>query len=177
MKIITIGRSSGNSVVINDSLVSKSHCQIIKDDNGSYRLIDNNSTNGTFINGVKRHGEVRLNRSDIVRIGNTTLPWQSYFTGTVIEGGTIVGGGGFPPPPEPQKGNGMGIAALCCGIVGLLFFGIILGTLAIIFGGVALTRKEKTKGLGITGLILGIIDVVFSIIGLVFLGTMGFLLG
>lgn len=99
MKIIKIGRSSSNDVNINDSLVSRSHCQIIQDDNGNFRLIDTNSKNGTFINGTKRHGEVRLNTSDIVRIGNTTLPWQTYFNnvgGTDYDGGrTVAGDGGF----------------------------------------------------------------------------------
>lgn len=99
MKIVTIGRSSSNDVNINDSLVSRSHCQIIQDDNGNFRLIDTNSKNGTFINGTKRHGEVWLNTSDIIRIGNTTLPWQTYFNNAVRSdyGGnrTLVGGGGI----------------------------------------------------------------------------------
>ncbi len=90
MKKITIGRSSSNDVNINDPSVSRSHCLIIQDDNGNFRLIDTNSKNGTFINGTKRHGEVRLNTSDIVRIGNTTLPWQTYFNNA---GGTEYGGG------------------------------------------------------------------------------------
>lgn len=96
MKIIKIGRSSSNDVNINDSLVSRSHCQIIQDDNDNFRLIDTNSSNGTFINGTKRHGEVHLNKSDIVRIGNTTLPWQTYFNnvGRTDDncGRTMVGG-------------------------------------------------------------------------------------
>lgn len=79
MKIIKIGRSSSNDVNINDPLVSRVHCQIIQEDNGNFSLIDTNSCNGTFINGTKRHGEIRLNKSDIIRIGNTTLPWQTYF--------------------------------------------------------------------------------------------------
>ena len=99
MKVIKIGRSSRNDVNINDPLVSKVHCQIIQDDYGNFRIIDTNSTNGTFINGTKRHGEVRLNTSDIVRIGNTTLPWQTYFNnvgGTDYDGGrTVAGNGGF----------------------------------------------------------------------------------
>ena len=100
MKIIKIGRSSSNDVNINDPLVSRAHCQIILDENGNYRLIDTNSKNGTFVNGTQRHGEVSLNKTDIIRIGNTTLPWQSYFIGS--GGGTIVGsGGGDPFPPKP----------------------------------------------------------------------------
>ncbi len=77
-------------------MVSRTHCQIIQDDNGRYRLVDTNSKNGTFVNGTQRHGEVQLNKSDIIRIGNTTLPWLSYFNGA---GGTVVD----PPPPHMQS--------------------------------------------------------------------------
>lgn len=81
MKIIKIGRSPINDVVVNDSLVSIAHCQIIQDDHGNFHLIDTNSTNGTYVNGVyKSNTEVILNKSDIIRVGNTTLPWQSYFS-------------------------------------------------------------------------------------------------
>lgn len=93
MKIIKIGRSSRNDVNIDDPLVSRLHCQIIQEDNGNFSLIDNNSRNGTFINGTKRHGEIRLNQSDIIRIGNTTLPWQTYFNDKTIgvrNGGTAI---------------------------------------------------------------------------------------
>lgn len=93
MKIVKIGRSSTNDVNVDDPLVSRAHCQIIKDDYGNYTIIDTNSLNGTFVNGTKRHGEVKLNPNDIVRIGNTTLPWQTYF------GPGGGDGGHFPPPP------------------------------------------------------------------------------
>ncbi len=80
MKIIKIGRTSNNDVIINDdSKISRNHCQIILDDYGKFRVVDLGSTNGTYVNGVKRHGEIPLNPEDIIRIGNTTLPWQSYF--------------------------------------------------------------------------------------------------
>lgn len=101
MKIITIGRSSSNDVNINDPLVSRAHCQIIQDEYGNFRLIDTNSANGTFINGTKRHGEVRLNTSDIIRIGNTTLPWQTYFNNSMETGG---GPGGRTVAGPPSSG-------------------------------------------------------------------------
>lgn len=178
MRIIRIGRSSNNDVVISDPFVGRNHCQIIQDSSGSFRLVDLNAVNGTFVNGVRRQGEVRLNQADIVKIGNTVLPWQSYFTGT--GGDTIIGPGPTPYPPPPVgpypppvgKGNGFGTTSLVCGLVGLLLFPIILGTLAIIFGGVALNRKERIKGLGVAGLVLGIVDVVIGIIILSVLGSM-----
>lgn len=81
MRIITIGRSSDNDICIQDSFVSRTHCQIIQDDNGYFTVIDTNSKNGTYVNGIMQHGAVRINKSDIIRIGNTTLPWQNYFNG------------------------------------------------------------------------------------------------
>ena len=80
MHAITIGRSSQNDVVINDRNVSRVHCQIIQDDTGNFRLLDFGSTNGTFVNGRKIIGEIRLNSGDTIRVGNTTLPWQPYFS-------------------------------------------------------------------------------------------------
>ncbi|MFN2562011.1 MAG: DUF4190 domain-containing protein [Jatrophihabitans sp.] len=74
----------------------------------------------------------------------------------------------YPNAPEaaPRAGtrsNGLAIASLVCGIVGLLVFAIILGPLAIIFGGVGLSRAKAGaghRGMAIAGMVLGIIDVV-----------------
>ena len=81
MKIVTIGRDENNNVVIDDPLVTRMHCQIASDNHDGFYLIDNNSTNGTFVNGMRVSPGVKtaLNRTDIIRIGNTTLPWRSYF--------------------------------------------------------------------------------------------------
>ena len=79
MKVITIGRSQDNDIEINDVKVSRNHLQIVQDDNGNYSVVDLGSTNGTFVNGQRTTGEVRLQPNDEVKIGNTTLPWQSYF--------------------------------------------------------------------------------------------------
>ena len=61
------------------------------------------------------------------------------------------------PPEEEKKGCGFGVASLICGILGV-------NLLAIIFSIVALSRKEKNKGLGIAGLVLGIIWTIISIL-------------
>ena len=75
--------------------------------------------------------------------------------------------GGYPGPVARQ-GNGLAIAGMVCGIVGLLLFNVILGPLAVIFGGIGLSRANKGaphKGQAIAGIVLGIIDlVIFAII-------------
>lgn len=79
MKVITIGRDDGNDRVIIDPHASRYHLQIIQHDDGHFSLSDFGSTNGTYVNGQKISGEVPLNEMDIVRIGNTTIPWRLYF--------------------------------------------------------------------------------------------------
>ena len=80
MKVITIGRlKDNNNVVIEDNKVSRSHLQIIKDDNGDYYVIDLDSTNGTYVNGNRITGKVQLHKGDTIVIGYTTLSWETYF--------------------------------------------------------------------------------------------------
>ena len=80
MRIITVGREIGNDIVISDdSFVGRHHLQLIKDEAGVFFVRDLNSTNGTFVNGQRIKGESKIEETDIIRIGNTTLPWISYF--------------------------------------------------------------------------------------------------
>jgi len=177
MKIIKIGRSStGNDIVVNDGKVSRMHCQIIEDDSGNYLLIDSNSENGTYVNGTLRRSEVRLSQSDIVRIGNTTLPWQTYF------------GANKPPVLHKlQTSGGLGIASFVCGVVGifslLIAFGIIgwqflyaiVGTsaLAIVFGVMGWKPDRKYRGLAIAGFILGCVWALASLIWIIVVSATG----
>lgn len=83
MKVITIGRSWRNDIVIEDPLVSRHHLQIIEEDSGQYLIQDMGSRNGTFVNGNLISNPSKLAKSDIIRIGNTILPWLNYFTSTI----------------------------------------------------------------------------------------------
>ncbi len=71
---ITIGRESDNDVVVDNKLASRHHAVIqkIKD---AYFVKDTNSTNGTFVNGVKIPADkyVKLNPGDKISIGNMAL--------------------------------------------------------------------------------------------------------
>lgn len=105
MKVVTIGRSSKNDVRIDDSLVSRHHLQIVQEDSGGYKLVDFGSKNGTYINGKKVHGEVRLSSSDVVRIGNTTLPWRTYFPASYTSLETGYQGTIDIEPEKPKHGK------------------------------------------------------------------------
>lgn len=158
MKTVKVGRSSGNDIVIqNDPYVGRTHCQFIQDDQGNYRVIDLNSKNGTYINGIRRSGETLLHPTDTVRIGNQNLPWQSYFppvggTGPGPDGGPETGTDGGDRP-----GPGLAIAAMITGFLGL-------SVLAIIFAIISLARRSRGKGMAITGLIFGILGMIATIV-------------
>ncbi|MFZ0667772.1 MAG: DUF4190 domain-containing protein [Acidimicrobiales bacterium] len=64
--------------------------------------------------------------------------------------------------PQTKTANGLAVASLVCGLVGIFLFNIILGPLAIIFGAVAwgrATRGAQGKGMAVAGVILGVVDV------------------
>lgn len=77
MRTIKIGREKTNDLVVNDASVSREHARITVD-NGVYKLRDLGSTNGTFVNGKKITGEVILQPSDQVKVGNHVIDWISF---------------------------------------------------------------------------------------------------
>lgn len=80
MEVKIIGRDVTKcQIVINDSLVSRVHLQIMKDAKGRIFVLDIDSTGGTFVNGIKTVGEKQIFPGDIIKIGNTQLDWQNYF--------------------------------------------------------------------------------------------------
>jgi hypothetical protein len=67
------------------------------------------------------------------------------------------------------RASGFSIASFVLGITGIFIFGLPAGILAVVFGGIALSRykrnpDEKLRGLAIAGLILGIVDIIGVII-------------
>ena len=66
-------------------------------------------------------------------------------------------------PTTSVRRNGMAVTGMVCGIVGLFVLGILLGPLAVIFGGIGLSRSKVSgtgRGQAITGIVLGVIDIV-----------------
>ncbi len=71
---VTIGSRPDCDLVVNVPSVSGRHCRLTRDENG-FVLEDLNSTNGTFVNGERIRGEVRLRltASDTIHLGSHAL--------------------------------------------------------------------------------------------------------
>jgi len=93
MRVISVGRGPQNDVVISDSRVSRRHLLLKKDDNGKYSVVDLQSKTGTFVNGKPVIGECPIIPGDQLRIGQTILPWESYFKKD--DGAAVVVGAGI----------------------------------------------------------------------------------
>lgn len=70
----TIGRMSGNDIVILDPSASRFHAKIVLEENeNAITLFDLGSTNGTYVNRDRITAPKHLDKSDIIRIGQHTI--------------------------------------------------------------------------------------------------------
>src|ERR1700690_1818439 len=114
---ITIGRVSGNDIVLAKGNVSKRHSRFTVRGSGQVEVADLKSTNGTYVNGRKISGPLLLSASDRVYVGD-------FLISVDLGGGAGAAGkddlpidasaGGSaarripmpPPPPPPRSGSG-----------------------------------------------------------------------
>jgi len=72
---LTVGRNEGNNIVIAHGSMSGTHAQLVQNDDGSYTLADNNSTNGTFVNG-EQIVERKLGGSEEILFGQVSAQYS-----------------------------------------------------------------------------------------------------
>jgi cytochrome P450/NADPH-cytochrome P450 reductase len=68
---LRIGRAPENDIVVSDPTVSRQHAEI-RNVSGAYRIVDLDSSHGTFLNGQRVTDEA-LSDGDIVRVGSSTF--------------------------------------------------------------------------------------------------------
>src|ERR1044072_8172670 len=73
---LTIGRSSRNDICIGDPFASRLHAEL-RQEGDHVLLVDNGSANGTFLNGQRVTGTIRLEVGDLIRIGETEIEYTS----------------------------------------------------------------------------------------------------
>jgi pSer/pThr/pTyr-binding forkhead associated (FHA) protein len=104
--VVNIGRADYNDLVIPDDSVSGSHAKLQRRE-GVWILIDNDSTNGTWVDGDRVVGEVALGPGTVVRFGEVSVmfePTDDHLgteagSGTKVMGAMRVPTAGAPPAP------------------------------------------------------------------------------
>jgi transcriptional regulator with GAF, ATPase, and Fis domain len=72
---VLIGRSRQNQVKLTTEQASRQHCKLVRTEKG-YRLIDGNSSNGTFVNGL-RVSEKALADGDVIGVGQAAITFRA----------------------------------------------------------------------------------------------------
>lgn len=70
--VTRLGRSSGCTIVLDDTFVSGEHA-VISFRDGGWWLADRGSTNGTVVNDAPVRGEVGLSLGDVIAVGKIRL--------------------------------------------------------------------------------------------------------
>ncbi|MFO0664427.1 MAG: GGDEF domain-containing protein [Polyangiaceae bacterium] len=79
--VMRIGRGSENNVVLDGDSVSRRHAHV-EQRGDAWWIVDDGSTNGTFVNDEQIRRELRLSNGDRVKIGPTIF---KYLTGQDVE--------------------------------------------------------------------------------------------
>jgi len=106
---LVIARSSeGPGRLADDPELSRHHAQITCDATGDYAITDLSSSNGTFVNGVRLEGSVRLSPGDSIEVGGTTLVVREVVRApaappaAVDERAPTIVAGVLEAPPRPS---------------------------------------------------------------------------
>jgi diguanylate cyclase (GGDEF)-like protein len=84
-----IGRDVAAEIMVNDTNASRKHAEVIRESDNTYKIRDNNSTNGTFVNDKQIKEPVKLNKEDMVKVGSTILKYlpagelEIFYLGTL----------------------------------------------------------------------------------------------
>jgi len=103
MTKLTIGRDKDCDIFINDPTVSRKHATIIFDGSGGCTVTDTNSSNGTFVNGNKISGNYEMRENDILKVGNTIVPWRNYASHKAKSNGQLVQPNAGTTATQPSK--------------------------------------------------------------------------
>ncbi len=69
---LRVGRTDDNDIVIDHRSLSRTHCKLVREDNGEWRVIDMQSANGLMVNG-ESYAQVTLRRGDVLELGHVKL--------------------------------------------------------------------------------------------------------
>jgi ABC transport system ATP-binding/permease protein len=73
---VRIGRALDNDIVVDDLLASRHHAELRTAHDGSYELVDLGSHNGTYADGRRVTGRIKLKEGALVSVGHTMLRLQ-----------------------------------------------------------------------------------------------------
>ncbi|HEY0077423.1 MAG TPA: FHA domain-containing protein [Pyrinomonadaceae bacterium] len=142
---VTFGRTDASQVVIaGDTGLSRRHATIHRDEEALW-VVDEGSTNGSFVNGgsVSAEGQ-RLADGDEIRIGNYTTiriqlnarPAEAASAGTAVDAPAASPDAAAPPPPAASSSSSLSLALILP----------LIAVVILLLGGVGFALYKFTAG-------------------------------
>jgi DNA-binding NtrC family response regulator len=141
---VTIGRDEDNDLPVNDTKLSRRHCRVVRSPDGIV-LEDLESSNGTFVNGVRIRRQV-LSAGDSILIGITSL--------------TIEWDPAAAPPPKARRPTAHDVEVLRTENLRLKWLVQLARSLATAGGETAVLRRIIDSAIELTGAERGFLFVV-----------------
>ena len=67
-----IGRTDDNDIALDHRSLSRTHCKVVREESGEWRVIDMQSANGLMVNG-EAYAQVTLRFGDVIELGHVKL--------------------------------------------------------------------------------------------------------
>ena len=103
--VVNIGRAQYNDIVLPDDSVSTVHAKLQRRE-GVWVLVDQDSTNGTVVDGKKISGETALAPGAIVRFGQVQTVFEPKDDSAGVDKGSatrVIQSINLPPPADPRR--------------------------------------------------------------------------
>src|SRR6185503_4700582 len=97
---LKVGRTDENDIAIDHRSLSRTHCKIVREDTGEWRVIDMQSANGLMVNG-EAYAQSALRSGDVLELGHVKLKFlgagEKYDARDAVVDETGGGGGSKAP--------------------------------------------------------------------------------
>lgn len=84
---LRIGRTDDNDIAIDHRSLSRTHCKVVREDSGEWKVIDLQSANGLMVNG-ESYAQVTLRIGDVLELGHVKLKFVAAGDSVTLNSGT-----------------------------------------------------------------------------------------
>jgi ABC transport system ATP-binding/permease protein len=110
---LRVGRTDDNDIAIDHRSLSRTHCKVVREDTGEWRVLDMESANGLMVNG-ETYAQATLRSGDVIELGHVKIKFVGpgeAFTLTQTSDGVKVKTGSR----APMIAGGVVVLALVAG--------------------------------------------------------------
>ncbi len=115
---LKIGRFDDNDIALDHRSLSRTHCKVVREETGEWRVIDLQSANGLMVNG-EPYAQVALRSGDVIELGHLKMkfvgPGETFTLSATSDGVKVRAGGSKAPL------IGVAILVLAAGLAAFYF--------------------------------------------------------